>query len=536
MNFKEKLTKEISKSLNQEIILRDTPSMEFGDYSLHCFNQNPNEIKNKIKSSLIEKIEIKGSYLNIFVKKSKFIENTLKEIKKDYGGSNIGKNKTIVIDFSSPNIAKPFSVGHLRSTIIGNVLYNLYSKIGYKVVGVNHLGDWGTQFGKLIVAYKKWGDEEELEKDSIKYLLKLYVKFHEEAEKNESLDEEARAEFRNLEKNEKESVKLWKKFKDLSLKEFEKIYNLLDIKFDSYNGEAFYKDMLEDAINYVKQKIKTEYSDDALIIPLKEYNIPPLILKKSNESSSYHTRDIAAALYRLKTYKPERILYVVGSEQKLHFQQLFKSLSLIGEDKNKFIHIDFGHFRFKEGKMSTRKGNVIFLEDVLNESITLAKKIIEEKNHNLKDKEKISKSVGIGAIKFGDLSNDRTKDIIFDWNRIISFEGETGPYVQYTHARICSILKKSKLSPKIDYSSFNEMEFALAKKLSEFPEIIKESAIKYKPNLICNYLIKLSQLFNNYYSKYEIKSSKERLVLSSKIKQILAQGLDLLGIESPESM
>ena len=536
MNFKEKLTKEISNSLKQEIVLKDTPSIEFGDYSLHCFNKNPNEIKDKIKSGLIEKIEIKGSYLNIFVKRSKFIEETLKEIDKDYGSSNLGKNKAIVIDFSSPNIAKPFSVGHLRSTVIGNSLYNIYSKIGYKVIGVNHLGDWGTQFGKLIIAYKKWGNERELEKDPIKYLLNLYVKFHKESESDESLNEEARKEFRKLEQNDNDSVKLWKKFKELSLKEFEKIYDLLNIKFDSCNGEAFYKDMLEDMIKYVMKKTKTEYSDDALIINLGQYDMPPLILKKSNESSSYHTRDIAAALYRIKTYNPEKIIYVVGSEQKLHFNQLFKALELIGEDKDKFVHVDFGLFRFPEGKMSTRKGNVIFLEDVLNESIKLAKRIIEEKNSNLKDKEKIARSVGLGAIIFADLSNDRTRNINFDWNRIISFEGETGPYAQYTHARMCSILKKSKLSQKIDYSSFNEIEFAMIKKLSEFPQIIKESALRYKPNIICTYLIQLCQLFNNYYSKYEIKSSKERLFLTSKIKQILSQGLKLLGIESPEAM
>jgi len=536
MKFKEKLAKEISKSLNQEIMLRDTPSIDLGDYSLPCFNSNPEEFKNKIKSNLIEKIEIKGAYLNIFIKKSKFIEETLNEINRDYGNSNIGKNKTIVIDFSSPNIAKPFSVGHLRSTVIGNALYNLYSKIGYKVVGVNHIGDWGTQFGKLIVAYKKWGNEKELEKDPIKYLLGLYVKFHKEAESNKSLEDEARAEFRKLEQNDKNALKLWKKFKDLSLKEFEKIYNLLDIRFDSYNGEAFYKDMLEDTISYVKKKVKTEYSDNALIINMQEYGMPPLILKKSNESTSYHTRDIAAALYRLKTYKPEKIIYVVGSEQNLHFKQLFRALELMGENTERFIHVDFGLFRFPEGKMSTRKGNIIFLEDVLNESINLAEKVMEEKNSAVKNKEKISKAVGIGAIIFADLSNDRTRNINFDWNRIISFEGETGPYIQYTYARIRSILKKSRLSDKIDYSLFNDTEFIIAKKLSEFPEIIKESALRYKPNLVCNYLIKLCQLFNNYYSKYEIKSSKERLFLASKVILVLSIGLNILGIEAPESM
>ncbi|MBS3143647.1 arginine--tRNA ligase [Candidatus Woesearchaeota archaeon] len=531
MKFKEKLKKEIKKQIKQDVFLRDTPSPEFGDYAL--FLKNPDK---KIKSILIERTEVKGNYLNIFINKKKFIEETLKEINLDYGKSNLGKNKTIVIDFSAPNIAKPFSVGHLRSTVIGNSLHKLYSELGYKVIGVNHLGDWGTQFGKLIVAYKRWGNEKKLEEDPIKYLLSLYVKFHAETEKDKLLEDEARNEFRKLEKGDKESVRLWKKFKDLSLEEFENIYSLMKIKFDSYNGEAFYKDMLDDVINKIKQKTKTESSDGALIVNLKQYDMPPLIIKKSNESTSYHTRDIAAALYRLKNYKPERIIYVVGSEQKLHFRQLFKTLELMGEDSKKFVHVDFGLFRFPEGKMSTRKGRVVFLEDVLDKAITTIEKIITKKNPNIGNRKEVAQMVGIGAIIFGDLSNNRVNNINFDWDRMLSFEGETGPYIQYTHARIYSILKKSKLSAKIDYNKFNDEEFQLIKKMSEFPEVIKDSAIKYKPNLLCNYLIQLSQLFNTYYTKYEIKLSKERLYLASKIKQILSTGLNLLGIESPNAM
>ena len=531
MNFKEKLTDEIKKQLKEDIFLRPTPSLELGDYAL--FLKDPNK---KIKSNLIEKTEIKGNYINIFINKNKFIEETLKEINKDYGKSNLGKNKTIVIDFSAPNIAKPFSVGHLRSTVIGNSLYKLYSELGYKVVGVNHLGDWGTQFGKLIVAYKRWGNDKKLEEDPIKYLLSLYVKFHEEAEKDKSLEDEARNEFRKLEKDDKNRVKLWKKFKNLSLKEFENIYSLMNIKFDSYNGEAFYKDMLEDVINKIKQKTKTEYSDSALIVNLKQHGMPPLIIKKSNESTSYHTRDIAAALYRLKIYKPEKIVYVVGSEQKLHFKQLFKTLELMGEDPKRFIHVDFGLFRFPEGKMSTRKGRVVFLEEVLDKAITAIEKIIIKKNPNLKNRKEVAQTVGIGAIIFSDLSNNRINNINFDWDRMLSFEGETGPYIQYTHARICSILNKSKPEGKIDYKNYNQEEFQLIKKLSEFPEVIKDSALKYKPNLLCSYLIQLSQLFNAYYAKHEIRVSKERIFLVSKIRQILATGLNLLGIEAPEAM
>src|SRR3989338_7752993 len=546
MNFKEEFANLLSRYADlekEEIInLIEVPRNSYGDLAFPVFSisKNPNktaeEIAKKLSSASFEKFQNAGPYINAFIKKEKFVEETLDTIGKDYGKSNLGKGRTIVIDFSAPNIAKPFSVGHLRSTVIGNSLHKLYSNLGYRVIGVNHLGDWGTQFGKLITAYKKWGNEKELAKDPIKYLLGLYVKFHKEAESDKSLEDEARNEFRNLEKDNRDSVDLWKKFRDLSLKEFDKVYSLLNIKFDSYNGEAFYRDMLEDTIKRIRQRTEIENSDGALIVNLKEYGMPPLIIQKSNESTSYHTRDIAAALYRLKTYNPERIIYVVGSEQKLHFRQLFKTLELMGEDISKFVHVDLGLFRFPEGKMSTRKGNVVFLEDVLNESISLAEKTITEKNPDLKDRKNTARIIGIGAVIFGDLSNNRIKNIEFDLKKILSFEGGTGPYIQYTHARICSILRKSNLASAIDYSKYSDDEFQLVKKLSEFPEVISDSALRYKPNLLCTYLIQLAQSFNTYYSKNEIKTSKERVFLISKIKQVLGAGMNLLGMEALKRM
>ncbi|MBS3150209.1 arginine--tRNA ligase [Candidatus Woesearchaeota archaeon] len=546
MNFKEEFANLLSRYADlekEEIInLIEVPRNSYGDLAFPVFSisKNPNktaeEIAKKLSSASFEKFQNAGPYINAFIKKEKFVEETLDAIGKDYGKSNLGKGRTIVIDFSAPNIAKPFSVGHLRSTVIGNSLHKLYSNLGYRVIGVNHLGDWGTQFGKLITAYKKWGNEKELAKDPIKYLLGLYVKFHKEAESDKSLEDEARNEFRNLEKDNRDSVDLWKKFRDLSLKEFDKVYSLLNIKFDSYNGEAFYRDMLEDTIKRIRQRTEIENSDGALIVNLKEYGMPPLIIQKSNESTSYHTRDIAAALYRLKTYNPERIIYVVGSEQKLHFRQLFKTLELMGEDISKFVHVEFGLFRFSEGRMSTRKGNVVFLEDVLNESISLAEKTIAEKNPDLKDRKNTARIIGIGAVIFGDLSNNRIKNIEFDLKKILSFEGGTGPYIQYTHARICSILRKSKLASAIDYSKYSDDEFQLVKKLSEFPEVISDSALRYKPNLLCTYLIQLAQSFNTYYSKNEIKTSKERVFLISKIKQVLGAGMNLLGMEALKRM
>lgn len=558
MNFKEKiigLLVEETKLKKEDVVnlITTPPDQKMGDYAFPCFKlgKNPKEEAEKLKKKIklpnfIYKTEINGPYLNFFFKQSILAENTLSKIyqqAKNYGKSDLGKGKNILIEFSSPNIAKPFGIGHLRSTVIGDSLYKVYDFLGYKTLSVNHLGDWGTQFGKLIVAYKRWGKQKELQQDSIKYLLKLYVKFHKEAEKDESLNEQARVEFKKLEDGNKESLILWESFKELSLEEFKRIYHILDVKFDSFHGEAFYNNLLDKTIKELQQKVKTKISEGALIVDLEKEKMPPMLLKKSDDASTYHTRDVAAAFYRLQKYKPEKIIYVVGSPQRLHFQQLFKVLELAGVNNNKFVHVDFGLIRFPEGKMSTRKGNVIFLEEVLDKAIALAEKIIEEKNPDLKNKKEVAKEVGIGAIIFGDLSNDRTRDINFDWNRMLSFEGETGPYIQYTHARACSILRKvGEVSKHINFESLNlTEELTIIKKLNQFPEIIERVAQTYKPHHLAQYLIGLAQAFNEFYHKCPVISKqantmKARLLLVDCVRQVLDNGLNLLGIKALKEM
>ena len=563
MDFKHEIVRLLAKevSLGQEEIsalIAVPPDHKLGDYAFPCFRlgKNPKEEAEKLKKKLklpksFSKVEVSGPYLNFFVNNHFLTEETLTKIyaeKKNYGRNNLGKGKVIVIDFSSPNIAKPFGIGHLRSTVIGSCLYKVHHFLGYKLIGVNHLGDLGTQFGKLIVAFNKWGKEKELEKEPIKYLLKLYVKFHEEAEKDETLNEEARAAFKSLEDGDKKNLALWESFKELSLEEFKRIYELLEVDFDSYHGESFYNNLLDKTIKEIQKKIKTEISDGALIINLEKYKLPPLILRKSDQATTYGTRDLAAALYRLKEYQPEKLLYVVGSEQKMYFQQLFIVLEMLGYKKERFEHLDFGLFRFPEGKMSTRKGKVIFLEEVLDQAINLAEKIIEEKNPTLKDKKEIAKEVGVGAIIFGDLSNDRIRNVDFSWERMLSFDGETAPYLQYTHARACSILRKAKKEQGLSISSkikFEQLQLAeekaVVKLLYEFPEAVIKVAESYKPHHLAQYLISLAQAFNEFYHKCAVISEREeqmkaRLLLVDSCRQVLENGLNLLGIKAPEEM
>ena len=563
MDYKKEIATLLVKETNftaDEILAQLTvpPNPVLGDYAFPCFKlgKNAKEEAEKLKAKLklpdfVAKVEVAGPYLNFFLKNKIVMEETLSHIyqeQKEFGKQNLGKGKKILVEFSSPNIAKPFGIGHLRSTVIGSCLYKLYRALGYDVFGVNHLGDWGTQFGKLIVAYNKWGSEQELKQEPIKHLLHLYVKFHQEAEKDKSLDDEARAEFKRLEDGNKDSITLWEKFKELSLQEFHRIYKILEVNFDSFHGEGFYNNLLESSIKELQQKVKTTVSEGALIVDLERYNMPPFMLRKSDGASTYHTRDLAAALFRLKKYKPEKIIYVVGSEQKLHFQQLFKVLELAGFDKDKFIHVDFGLFRFPEGKMSTRKGQVIFLEEVLNKAIDLAKKIIEEKNPTLQNKKEVAVMVGVGAIIFADLSNDRIRDIDFDWNRMLSFEGETAPYLQYTHARSCSILRKAVkehnqgVSPHVNFELFQVAEeIAVVKKLYAYPEVIEKAALSYKPHHLAHYLIGLAQAYNEFYHKCPVLSedknqTKARLLLVDCVRQVLDNGLNLLGIQAPEEM
>ncbi len=556
MNFREEIIKLLvqhTKLKAEEIanLLTVPPDPKLGDYAFPCFKLgNPKEAAEKLKNEIekpefLEKIATAGPYLNFYLNQTTLAEVTLKKIHKEqstYGKSKIGRNKTIVIDFSSPNIAKPFSIGHLRSTIIGESLSRIHKTCGFNTITVNHLGDWGTQFGKLIVAFQKWGNEEELKKEPIKYLLKLYVKFHEE--ETDELKEQARDIFKKLEEGDKELVTMWQTFKDLSLQEFQRIYNLLGVHFDSYHGEAFYNDKMDAAIETIKSKVKTEISEGALIVDLEKYKMSPVLLKKSNGSTTYHTRDLAAILYRFRKYNPDKILYVVGMEQKLHFQQVFKVIELMGYHKDKLIHADFGLFRFPEGKMSTRKGKVIFLEDVLNKSIDLAKKIILEKNPNLANKEDVAKMVGIGAILFADLSSDRVKNIDFNWDKMLSFEGETAPYIQYTHARACSILRKANrdITPHSDPSLLTTPEEReLLKQLYNFPAILETVVKTYKPHHLAKYLFTLAQLFNEFYHKHyvlteDINLTKARLLLVDCTRQVLDNALNLLGIKAPKEM
>ncbi len=561
MDFKQEITVLLAQHTKLpleevEMLVGTPPSSDMGDYAFPCFKlgKNPHQAAEQLKQNIplpvfVEKIEVAGPYLNFFLNKPMVAEETLKSIyqqAKHYGATDVGKSKKLVIDFSSPNIAKPFGIGHLRSTVIGNSLVKIFSFLNYKVIGVNHLGDWGTQFGKLIVAYRKWGVKEKLQKEPIKHLLHLYVKFHEEAEKNDDFNELARAEFKKLEDGDKDALALWEAFRELSLQEFQKMYTLLQVSFDSYQGEAFYNTLLNSTVSEMEanRKVPTRISEGALIVDLEKYGLAPVLLRKSNGSTTYHTRDIAAALYRVKKYKPEKILYVVGMEQKLHFQQLFKVLELAGLPAEKFVHVDFGLFRFPEGKMSTRKGNVIFLEEVLDKAIAHVAEIIREKNPTLPDKQGVARAVGVGAIIFADLNSDRTRNIDFDWDRMLSFDGETGPYLQYTHARICSILRKSDIQPSlhVSYAALNTPEEArIISLLSAFPSVVLLTAHHYKPHHVAQYLLSLAQVFNEFYHKHKVISpdkevSKARILLVDSVRQVLRNGLFLLGLQAVERM
>jgi arginyl-tRNA synthetase len=535
------------------------PEQKLGDYAFPCFilskklkkppDKMASELAAQIKpKGLIEKVYSIGPYVNFKVSKVELARVVLSGISEEgesYGRDLSGENKTIVIDFSSPNIAKPFGVGHLRSTVIGNALYNLYKHQGYKCVGINHLGDWGTQFGKLIVAYQKWGDEKKLESDPINTLYDLYVEFHKKVEENPTLDEEARIWFKKLEDGEKEATSLWKRFRDYSLKEFQRIYRMLGIEFDSFAGESFYNQFIDSTVDQIEKAGLTRLSQDALIVDLTEYNLPACLLKKKDEATLYATRDIAAAIYRYQTYHFHKLLYVVGAAQKLHFQQLFKVLELLGYPWAKdLVHVDFGWVLFKEKVMSTRRGTIVLLEDVLDRSVDLALKIIKEKSPDLEDKEKMAFDVGIGAVIFASLSTRRQKDVNFDWKDVLNFEGQSGPYVQYTHARLCSLMRKygKPIRKDIDFALLKtEEEQSIVKSLLDYPGQVKLAAKSYEPSIICSYLLDLCSIFNRFYQKERIitpeeDSTRARLLLIGAVQTVVKSGLALLGIRAPERM
>ncbi|WP_445321725.1 arginine--tRNA ligase [Oceanobacillus sp. FSL W7-1309] len=527
---------------------------EQGDLAFPCFTlakelrKAPNiiaqELAEKIDHPILEKVVADGPYVNAFLNKRMVSKHALTSILKDgsaYGSINYAEKKNITIDFSSPNIAKPFSMGHLRSTVIGNSLANIVEKCGYQAIRINHLGDWGTQFGKLIVAYKLWGNEARVKEEPIQELLKLYVQFHAEAENDSRLEDDARAWFKKLEDGNEEALSLWTWFRDESLQEFGKIYNLLGVHFDSYHGEAFYNDKMERIVSRLEESDLLQLSDGAEVVDLAEHDLAPCLIKKSDGATLYATRDLTAAVYRQETYKFERSYYVVGHEQSLHFEQIFLVLQKLGYDWAKQLtHIPFG-FILKDGKkMSTRKGKVVLLEEVIQEAIRLAEQIIAEKNPSLQNKADIAEVVGVGAIIFHDLKNDRQNNIEFSLEDMLKFEGATGPYVQYTHARACSILRKAEYEDTATKGLNDSYSWSVVKLLMEFPAAIERSFNYQAPSQIAKYLIDLSQEFNKYYGNIKILSEDEelesRLGLVKATTIVLKEGLRLLGVKAPDEM
>ena len=553
------LSQNIEVLTSEEIsqLIEIPPKPEMGDFAFPCFrlaksyHKAPPMIAQDLKESIgdqafLSEIKVVGGYLNFYVDKAQYAQQIIDKYNNatDYGCSDQGKDKTICIDYSSPNVAKNFHVGHLRTTIIGNSLYKIFSKLGYKVVRINHLGDWGTQFGKLIVAYKKWGSREAVEEKGIEELMDIYVKFHEEAEKDDSLNDEARAWFLKMEQGNEEALEIWQWFRDISLKEFMRVYNILGMEFDSFAGESFYRDKTADVIKRLTDDGLLKESQGAMIVPLDEYDMPPCIVAKKDGSSIYATRDLAAILYRKATYNFDRCLYVTGLEQKLHFAQVFKVIELMGNDYAKnLVHIPYGLVSLKSGKISSRKGNVIFAEDLLRESINKTTSIIEEKNPDIPDKEEVAKQVGLGAIIFNDLYNQRIKDVIFDWNKLLNFDGETGPYVQYTYARASSVLRKiGEVPDTIDYTLLtDEASIGLLKEIERYPQVIKDAAERYEPSVIARYSIDLAHAFNKFYHECQINVEDEttkytRTNVVKIARYIIKDALSLLGIQCPEQM
>lgn len=535
-----------------------------GDYAFPCFKLAKTlhkappmiaaEIAEKLKGEkLFEKVEQVNAYINMFIDKKSFMNVVLlgvTEQKEKYGSSNVGEGRNVVIDYSSPNIAKPFHIGHIRSTVIGDSLYKIYNFIGYKSVGINHLGDYGTQFGKMIVAYRKWGSKEEVIKEPIKTLLSYYVKFHKEAENDPKLDEEARETFAKLEAGNKEEVELWQWFREESLKEFKRVYAMLDIDFDSWNGEAFYSDKMPAVIKELEDKNLLVESQGAMVVDLSEFNLEPALIKKSDGSSLYITRDLATAIYRKNTYDFAKAIYVVASQQNLHFQQLFHVLEKMGYDwYTSCVHVPFGLVSLEDGTLSTRNGRVVFLEDVLKAAVEKTYEIVKEKGVNAELIDETAKTVGIGAVKFQELSAGRIKDYVFNWDKILNFDGETGPYVQYTHARAASILRDSELdinsldADSIDYNYLSsESAYELIKLIYRFSEVVLDAAEKYEPSVITRYIVDVAQVFNKFYHDEHIikgvteEEKKAKVLLTYAAKTTLANGLGLLGIKAPDRM
>ncbi|MCI1931753.1 MAG: arginine--tRNA ligase [Clostridia bacterium] len=564
MDFKLEIASAIAAAANLDknevyLNIETPPDKKMGDYAFPCFRLAKTlrkappliaqEISSKIeKPDFISEIKVQSAYLNFFTDKSVFAEKVISKViaeKENYGRSTEGNGKTVVIDYSSPNIAKPFHVGHLRSTVIGNSLYKIYEFMGYKCVGINHLGDWGTQFGKLISAYKRWGSKEAVEKDGISELMRIYVKFHEEAEKEPSLNDEARAWFKKMQDGDKEALSLWKWFHDMSMKEFNRIYDVLGVKFDAFTGESFYNDKMAAVVDELKEKKLLKKSNGAEIVDLEEADMPPCLIIRSDGGTLYATRDIAAAFYRKKTYNFDKCLYVTAVDQNLHFAQWFKVIEKMGYPWSKdLVHVPFGLVSLPDGKLSTRRGKVVLMEELLKEAVNKTRNIIEDKNPELPDKEKVARQVGIGAVIFDDLYNGRIKDVVFSWDKMLNFEGETGPYVQYTNARACSILRKAENInfENIDYTSLTDgASVDVCRLLDIFSDKVCDAASKYEPSIVSRYLVDLSQAFNKFYHDNPILSAekevcKARLAVVKSVSTVIKAGLSLLGIQAPEQM
>lgn len=564
LEVKEILAGEIAKAAEMPAerileMIETPPGQSMGDLALPCFRlaktlrKAPKDIAAALQEKLgtpafIDHIAAEGGYLNFFVRPEAYIETVLKPALAagiDWGKSEIGAGRTVVIDYSSINIAKPFHIGHLSSTAIGSALYKIYTYLGYNVVGVNHLGDWGTQFGKMIAAYRHWGNDEVIAERGVDALMELYVRFHEEAEKDDSLNDEGRAWFKKIEDGDQEAVEIFGRFRDLTLREAEGIYEKLDVKFDSYAGESFYNDMLPDIIAELREKGLLEESEGAEIIRLDEENLSPMIVLKSDGSTLYATRDLAAAEYRKQTYDFYRNLYVVAYQQNLHFRQLFAALKKMGYDwADDCEHVAFGMVSLEDETLSTRRGRVVLLKDVLSRAVEKTLEIINEKNPDLEDKEKTAAAVGIGAVLYSALSQSRIKDISFRWDRVLNFDGETGPYVQYTHARCVSVLKKAG-APATDpdwTALYNPQAIDVIKLIGQFPEAVKLAADKNEPFYVTRAVTELAQAFNRYYYDQKIIDTADqgataaRLSLTQAVCNILKRGLGLLGIQAPDRM
>ena len=562
MDNKQIIASELAKvidSLDQDAILNlleQPKSSDLGDIAFPAFSLAKVERKapqaiaadivEKIDTTHFDKVVATGPYVNFFLNKAEISGQVIKEVVKegaDYGQQNEGKGENVTIDLSSPNIAKPFSVGHLRSTVIGDALSNIFRKIGYNTIKINHLGDWGKQFGLLMVAYKKWGSKEAVEANPIDELLQLYVRINAEIENDPALDDEGRLWFKKLEDGDPEATELWQWFRDESLVEFNRIYELLGVEFDSLNGEAFYNDKMDEGIKILEEKVLLEESKGASIVNLDDVNLPPAMIKKSDGATLYITRDIATAMYRARTYNFVKSIYVVGQEQSNHFRQLKAVLKKMGFDwSDDMTHVDFGLVTKNRQKLSTRKGNIILLEPTLQEAISRAKSQIEDKNPELENKEAVAHAVGVGAVKFYDLKTDRRNGYDFDLEAMVSFEGETGPYIQYAYARIQSILRKADFTPdaNADYRLNDAESWEIIKLLQDFSRVVKRAADNYEPSLIAKYAISLAQAFNKYYAHTRILDESperdSRLALSYSTAVVLKEALRLLGVDAPEKM